>query len=327
MCKINTLLLYLFANGVVNIVAYDFLKATNYFEEFVQRFNKNYDDEHEKLRRFKIFEHNLHEIIYKNKNDDSAKYEINKFADLSKNEIISKYTGLSLPVNIQNFCKIVVLDDPPIKGPLEFDWRNLNKVTNVKNQDMCGACWAFATLSSLESQFAIKYNKLIDLSEQQMIDCDSVDAGCDGGLLHTAFEAIMDMKGLQIETDYPYEGINNNCRSNSKNFIVKIKDCFRYIPTYEEKLKDLLRTVGPIPMAIDAADILNYKHGIIKYCADHGLNHAVLLVGYGVENNIPYWTFKNTWGTDWGEDGFFRLQQNVNACGMKNDLIATATIE
>ena len=321
----NKILFYLFVYGVVNSAAYDLLKAPNYFEEFVHRFNKDYGSEVEKLRRFKIFQHNLNEIINKNQND-SAKYEINKFSDLSKDETIAKYTGLSLPIQTQNFCKVIVLDQPPGKGPLEFDWRRLNKVTSVKNQGMCGACWAFATLASLESQFAIKHNQLINLSEQQMIDCDFVDAGCNGGLLHTAFEAIIKMGGVQLESDYPYEADNNNCRMNSNKFLVQVKDCYRYITVYEEKLKDLLRLVGPIPMAIDAADIVNYKQGIIKYCFNSGLNHAVLLVGYGVENNIPYWTFKNTWGTDWGEDGFFRVQQNINACGMRNELESTAVI-
>nr|WUR10827.1 viral cathepsin [Calliteara abietis nucleopolyhedrovirus] len=307
--------------------AYDLLKAPDYFENFVANYNRMYNDTLEKNRRFNIFQHNLEEINSRNRLNDSAVYGINKFSDLSKSEIISKYTGLNMPQQIANFCKIILLDQPPSKGPLQFDWRHQNKVTSVKNQGACGACWAFATLASIESQLAIRDNSLIDLSEQQLIDCDVVDMGCDGGLLHTAFEQIMQQGGVKHEHEYPYVAVNTACKLTDSNFAAKIKGCYRYIVVREEKLKDLLRAVGPIPMAIDAGGIVNYFRGVINYCENYGLNHAVLLVGYGVENGVPFWTFKNTWGSDWGENGFFRVRQNVNACGMANELAATAVLE
>ncbi|ADB84400.1 cathepsin [Apocheima cinerarium nucleopolyhedrovirus] len=160
-----------------------------------------------------------------------------------------------------------------------------------------------------------------------MIDCDYVDMGCDGGLLHTAFEQMIQMGGVKSEIEYPYVGYNDNCRLTDDNFAIKVKGCYRYIVTREEKLKDLLRAVGPIPIAIDASGIVNYYRGIVNHCENYGLNHAVLLVGYGIENNVPYWTIKNTWGKDWGENGYFRVRQNVNACGMMNELASTAVIE
>ncbi|ABI35734.1 cathepsin [Ectropis obliqua nucleopolyhedrovirus] len=296
---------------------------------FVANYNKMYDDDLEKTKRYSIFRDNLRDINIKNKLNGSAVYRINKFSDLSTSEIVLKYTGLSVPPTERlttNFCKTIVLDQPPGKGPLNFDWRHQNKVTSIKNQGVCGACWAFATLASIESQYAIKHNVQINLSEQQMIDCDYVDMGCDGGLLHTAFEQMIEMGGVKHEHEYPYEGINMNCRLNDDNFAVKIIGCYRYIVLQEEKLKDLLRAVGPIPIAIDASGIANYYQGVINYCENHGLNHAVLLVGYGVENNIPYWTIKNTWGEDWGENGYFRVRQNINACGMTNELASSAVL-
>ncbi|ACO53509.1 cathepsin [Euproctis pseudoconspersa nucleopolyhedrovirus] len=307
---------------------YDPLKAADYFELFVANYNKNYTDPLEKTKRYHIFKDNLEEINNKNKSNDTAVYRINKFSDLSTNELISKYTGLNVPGETANFCKIVVLDQPPGKGPLNFDWRQQNKVTPIKNQGACGACWAFATLASIESQYAIRNNVHLDLSEQQMIDCDYVDMGCYGGLLHTAFEQMIQMGGVEEERQYPYEGVNNNCRLKSdERFVVKVKGCYRYLVMREEKLKDLLRAVGPLPMAIDASSIFNYYRGVINYCGNNGLNHAVLLVGYGVENGVPFWTFKNTWGDDWGEDGYFRVRQNVDACGMLNELTSSAVIE
>ncbi|QYC92697.1 Cathepsin [Trabala vishnou gigantina nucleopolyhedrovirus] len=319
--------LFIFATTMCNGEAYDLLKAPDYFESFIANYNKMYDDDWEKHKRYNIFKDNLEEINVKNRLNDTAVYKINKFSDLSKNEIISKYTGLHAPQQTVNFCKTIVLDQPPAKGPLNFDWRNQNKVTSIKNQGACGACWAFATLASVESQHAIRTNVHLNLSEQQMIDCDYVDQGCNGGLLHTAFEQMIEMGGVKHEQEYPYHGRNKQCRLTDDKFAVKIVGCYRYIVVREEKLKDLLRMVGPIPMAIDASDIVNYFAGIINYCRNDGLNHAVLLVGYGVENDIPYWTFKNTWGPDWGEEGYFRVRQNVNACGLSNELASTAVLE
>ncbi|AGR56811.1 cathepsin [Hemileuca sp. nucleopolyhedrovirus] len=308
---------------------YNLLKSEDYFETFITNYNKMYRDDSERHRRYSIFLNNLEEINKKNKLNNSAIYKVNKFSDLSKSEIISKYTGLSKPILRQNFCKTILLNQPSSKGPLNFDWRSQNKVTSIKNQGACGACWAFATVGSIESQYAIRNNVLINLSEQELIDCDRVDMGCEGGLLHTAFENIIELGGLKRESEYPYVGYNKRCELSSlnKQFAVKLKGCYRYIVVYEEKLKDLLRAVGPIPIAIDASGIVNYYRGIINECENYGLNHAVLLVGYGVENNIPYWTFKNTWGTDWGEDGYFRVRQNIDACGMVNELTSTAVLE
>ncbi|AOT85582.1 v-cath [Cyclophragma undans nucleopolyhedrovirus] len=308
--------------------SYDLLQAPNYFEDFLRNYNKKYESPVEKQHRFKIFEHNLREIIDKNRLDGgSAQYKINKFSDLSKNEILTKYTGLSVPPLVQNFCRVIVLDQPPGKGPLNFDWRDQNKVTNVKNQGACGACWAFATLASLETQYALKFNRLVNLSEQQLIDCDYVDLGCMGGLLHTAYEQMMTMGGVQLEQDYPYAAADRQCNMNPNKFMVAVRNCSRYIVYNEEKLKDVLRAAGPVPVAIDAADIVEYDRGVMRFCSNSGLNHAVLLVGYGVQDDgVPFWTFKNSWGDDWGEQGYFRVRQNVNACGMRNDLASTATI-
>lgn len=307
-------------------VKYDILQAPDYFESFIQNYSRMYNSHEEKKYRYKIFRHNLEEINLKNRRNDSAIYKINKFSDLSKNELISKYTGLAMPNKTENFCKVITLDGPPDKGPLNFDWRNHNKVTTVKEQGPCGSCWAFATLASIESQFAIKYDTLVNLSEQQMVDCDQVDFGCEGGLLHTAFEQIIEMGGVQSERDYTYVAQRDSCKLDPGKFITRLLGCYRYIVRYEEKLKDLLRRVGPVPVAIDVSSVVDYYGGIINYCENYGLNHAVLLVGYGIENNIPYWTFKNSWGKDWGEDGYFRVRQNVNACGMVNDLISTPVV-
>ncbi|BAC67303.1 cathepsin [Adoxophyes honmai nucleopolyhedrovirus] len=314
---------------------FDIHDAQHYFETFIINYNKQYPDTKTKNYRFKIFKQNLEDINEKNKLNDSAIYNINKFSDLSKNELLTKYTGLTSkkPSNMvrstSNFCNVIHLDAPPDvhdELPQNFDWRVNNKMTSVKDQGACGSCWAHAAVGTLETLYAIKHNYLINLSEQQLIDCDSANMACDGGLMHTAFEQLMNAGGLMEEIDYPYQGTKGVCKIDNKKFALSVSSCKRYIFQNEENLKKELITMGPIAMAIDAASISTYSKGIIHFCENLGLNHAVLLVGYGTEGGVSYWTLKNSWGSDWGEDGYFRVKRNINACGLNNQLAASATI-
>ena len=88
--------------------------------------------------------------------------------------------------------------------PAEWDWTQHNAVTNVKNQGSCGSCWAFSATGCLEGQNAIVNDKLISLSAQQLVDCDTVDEGCNGGFMNTAFTWLQDHGGIESWDDYPY---------------------------------------------------------------------------------------------------------------------------
>lgn len=306
---------------------YNINSAPLYFEKFISQYNKQYSSEDEKKYRYNIFRHNIESINAKNSRNDSAVYKINRFADMTKNEVVNRHTGLASGDIGANFCETIVVDGPGQRQrPANFDWRNYNKVTSVKDQGMCGACWAFAGLGALESQYAIKYDRLIDLAEQQLVDCDFVDMGCDGGLIHTAYEQIMHIGGVEQEYDYPYKAVRLPCAVKPHKFAVGVRNCYRYVLLSEERLEDLLRHVGPIAIAVDAVDLTDYYGGVISFCENNGLNHAVLLVGYGIENNVPYWTIKNSWGSDYGENGYVRIRRGVNSCGMINELASSAQI-
>ncbi|AAR28838.1 cathepsin [Leucania separata nucleopolyhedrovirus] len=310
-------------------------RMRDYFERFVRDYNRTYIDSVEREQRYETFVQNLKNINRLNQKSQ-ASYDINKFSDLTKDEVVARFTGLDPSLAAAAYtdnngtqyqlCKVVVVDGTPGRVPDLWDWRNSQKVTSVKQQGVCGSCWAFASVANIESQYAIRHDRLLDLSEQQLVDCDQIDQGCSGGLMHLAFQEILQMGGLESELVYPYQGVDYACRLNPRKFDVKLSDCHRYDLRDERKLRELVYTVGPIAVAIDCIDIIDYKSGIVSMCNNNGLNHAVLLVGFGIEFDTPYWILKNSWGNDWGEKGYFRLKRNINGCGMMNELAASATV-
>ena len=104
-----------------------------------------------------------------------------------------------------------------------IDWREYNVVTDIKNQGMCGSCWAFSTVFSVEGINAINTNKLISLSEQQLVDCSNREGnyGCNGGLMDYGFQYIIDVGGICRENDYTYIAKDEKCHNCTE--VVKIK--------------------------------------------------------------------------------------------------------
>lgn len=218
--------------------------------------------------------------------------------------------------------------------PTHVDWREKGVVSGVKNQGKCGSCWTFSTTGAMESHHAIKFKnwKTSEMAEQQLLDCagDFENHGCNGGLPSHAFEYIHAAGGLSKEFFYPYRaestGDKSQCRFDSS---AKSKIGGRTVRSFnmtegdEESLMRIVATVGPVSVAFQVVeDFRLYKRGV--YSTDkckqgpQDVNHAVLIVGYGTEPDVrlPYWIVKNSWGTDWGEDGYFRIARGRNMCGI-----------
>lgn len=158
------------------------------FRKFVRTHKKMYSSLKEFKQRLKIFKRNLKHIQFLNKNEQgTAKYGITKFADLTRKEFAQRYLGYRPDLSSENEIPFPEAKIPDIELPPSFDWRDKEAVSEVKDQGMCGSCWAFSVTGNVEGQYAIKYGKLQEFSEQELVDCDKLDEGCNGGLMDNAY--------------------------------------------------------------------------------------------------------------------------------------------
>jgi C1A family cysteine protease len=199
-----------------------------------------------------------------------------------------------------------------------LDWRTKGAVTAVKDQGQCGSCWAFSTTGNIEGQWKIKGHALTSVSEQELVSCDTIDSGCNGGLMDNAFDwLVQSRKGvIATETSYPYVSGGGNvpkCKTTglvNGATITGHKD----LPKDETQMAALLASGGPIAIAVDATSFQSYTGGILTNCISQQIDHGVLLVGYGVSGTTSYWIIKNSWAASWGEQGYIRVKQGSNEC-------------
>ncbi|KAF5396792.1 hypothetical protein PHET_09789 [Paragonimus heterotremus] len=296
--------------------------ARELYEQFKRDYGKVYANEDDQ-KRFTIFKDNLVRAQqYQEQEQGTAKYGVTKFSDLTPEEFEAKYLGLRIDKQVDG----VQLNDLKA-APERVDWRDKGAVGPIEDQGTCGSCWSFSVVSNIEGQWFLKTGHLVSLSKQQLVDCDRMDHGCAGGYPPYTYKEIIRMGGLELESDYPYIGWSQRCRMDSSKLFAKIDDSI-VLEADEEKQAAWLAEHGPMSTCLNADHLHLYQYGIIHpskaSCSPEGLNHAVLTVGYGTENGVPFWAVRNSWGSGWGEDGYFRIYRGDGTCGI--DQLTTSAI-
>lgn len=306
------------------------------FRRFTIEHGRNYADDKEYAMRLKIFKQNLFMIRQLNKFEmGTAVYDVTDFADLTFEEYRQR-TGLVMR-NRDNEIPNPIAEIPDIELPKSFDWRDKQVITSVKNQGGCGSCWAFSVTGNIEGLHAIKTGKLESYSEQELVDCDTIDAGCNGGLPDDAYKAIESIGGLELEDEYPYTAKRSKvCRFNGTQVHVRVKGAIDLPKSDEVSIAKWLSVNGPVSIGINANAMQFYRGGISHpwkaLCRSSSLDHGVLLVGFGVSEypmfnkTMPYWIVKNSWGPRWGEQGYYRVFRGDNTCGVAS-MASSAVLE
>ena len=156
-----------------------------------------------------------------------------------------------------------------------------------------------------------------------MVDCTISwgNNGCSGGLVEYAYH-YLESNYVITEAEYPYNGQNNKCASESKTSelfnVADFKEVERFSP---EQLAQAM-TQNPVSVGVDASDMAFkfYKKGIIKKRCGDTIDHAVLAVGYGTDNGTDYWLVKNSWNEEWGDNGYFKIARGTDECGIEDDV-------
>ena len=296
------------------------------FANFQERFSKRYQNLQELEARFEIFRANLRNIILHNLDlKQNFTMGINQFTDLTPEEFKLQYVG-GLKTEVGSYgCKS--FSSSASGAPASIDWRAKGAVTSVKDQGQCGSCWTFSATGAVEGVWAISTGKLVDLSEQELVDCATGlsygSHGCNGGQMEGAFKYIIS-NGQCALSSYPYTAKDGSCQKCSA--VAHISSCSDVKPNDQVSLKAAVAQ-QPVAIAIEADTryFQSYSSGILtsSSCGTN-LDHGVLIVGYGSENGQDYWLVKNSWGTTCGDKGYVKIARSSSTndagiCGIAMD--------
>eukprot|EP00562_Extubocellulus_spinifer_P003909 CAMPEP_0178524390 /NCGR_PEP_ID=MMETSP0696-20121128/29616_1 /TAXON_ID=265572 /ORGANISM="Extubocellulus spinifer, Strain CCMP396" /LENGTH=427 /DNA_ID=CAMNT_0020155719 /DNA_START=19 /DNA_END=1302 /DNA_ORIENTATION=- len=335
----------------------DELDSSYTFHQYVRDFDKGYEPNSDEWnKREQIFGRNLATILEHNEryySEDSVvrgggslldgkkpthTLGINHLSDLEPNEMHKGFdkgghpafqseaaTSVARALSSDHKMDLPFQIDDVSALPYHVDWRKEGVVTPVKDQGMCGSCWAFASTAVLESHIAVRTGTLFDLSPQELVSCVpnphscGGTGGCAGATAELAFDYVAGNEhGIvqEYQNGYSsYYGKDGKCKK-PKGAVATI-DGYAVCPTNDYScLMNAVAKTGPVVVAVAASSWGFYEGGVFtsdlsKGGAETDLNHAVVLVGYGTDEQTkePYWLVRNSWRPTWGEGGYIRLKR------------------
>ncbi|XP_074087140.1 cathepsin W [Macrotis lagotis] len=288
------------------------------FKAFQIQYNKSYPDSAEEVHRFDIFVNNLARAQQLTKEHGGlAQFGVTQFSDLTEEEFRQLYQpsrhSYSYPRPKTGGHPRLQRSQTP-----SCDWRKEKIMTPVRDQGRCNSCWAISAVSNVEALWAIKFQKHFNLSVQELLDCRRCGEGCEGDFAWEGFLTILNQSGLAKEEDYPYKAQSSPRGCQKKKKWAWIQD-FIMLPKEEDYMAQYVAENGPITVSINKKLLQLYTKGVIKpenNCDPYHVDHSVLLVGFSRIRNFTYWILKNSWGSSWGEKGYFRLHRGSKACGI-----------
>ncbi|XBI24438.1 hypothetical protein VPH35_049539 [Triticum aestivum] len=344
-------LVMLLATGPAPASAMNFAEADLASEESLWALYERW----RKARRFNVFRENVRLIHQFNRGDAPYKLRLNRFGDMTTDEFRRAYASSRIAHHRMFHPKAGgggFMHGDRISAPSSVDWRQKGAVTAVKDQGQCGSSWAFSTIAAVEGINAIRTKNLTSLSEQELVDCDTADgnSGCNGGIMDKAFQYIADNGGVATEDAYPYTAQQASTCNTGAPRVVTIdgyEDAYPYtaqqastcntgaprvvtidgyedVPANNEKALKKAVAAQPVSVAVDAGGFQFYSEGVFTGECGTELDHGVAVVGYGITvDGTKYWIVKNSWGEEWGENGYIRMERDVKdkkgLCGIAMD--------
>ncbi len=214
-------------------------------------------------------------------------------------------------------------DPPDAKRdlPARFDWREAGGLPPVRNQGSCGSCWAFAAVGVLECQILLVDGEVVNLSEQQLVDCNRGgpfgNSGCNGGFTSNAM-FYLSSQGVTFEAWYPYKQMDFPYGECIGDTVSKSYKPARRGGVANEvaAIKQAIYDHGPVACSVAVDDLFQaYTGGIYNGPGATYTNHAVILVGWDDNNGDGYWIMRNSWGTSWGLDGYMLIRWGAAQIG------------